>query len=74
MTWEVEFYHERGRALARYRVEAATPAAAIPLARMALVAEHPAGAPRRRLALFEQAQRIGGQDASGWVLYRIAAR
>jgi hypothetical protein len=22
--------------------------------------------------LFERAERIGGQDASGWVLYRIA--
>ena len=51
MRCEVEFYHERGRSLARYSVDAA-----------------------HRLSLFEQAQRIGGQDASGWVLHRIAAR
>lgn len=74
MMWEVEFYHERARSLARYRVEAATPAAAVPLARAALVAEHPGGTPRRPLSLFEQAQRIGGQDPSGWVLHRINTR
>jgi hypothetical protein len=74
MRCEVEFYHERRRALARYSVEAETPAAAVPLARAALVAEHPVGKPRRWLSLFEQAQRIGGQDSSGWVLHRIATR
>jgi hypothetical protein len=72
MMWEVEFYHERKRALARYRVEALTPAAAMPLARAALVAEHPVAAPPRRVSLFEQAQRVGGQDPSGWVLHRIS--
>jgi hypothetical protein len=71
---EIEFYHERRRALARYSVEATTPAAAVPLARAALVAEHPPGKPRRWLSLFEQAQRIEGQDPSGWVLHRIATR
>ena len=74
MKWEIEFYHERRRALARYSVEAATPAAAVPLARAALVLEHPAGKPRRWLSLFEQAQRIEGQDPSGWILYRVANR
>jgi len=74
VTCEVEFYHERGHALARYSVEAATPAAAVPLAWAALVAEHPAGKPRRWLSLFEQAQRIGGQDPNGWVLHRIVTR
>jgi hypothetical protein len=72
--WEIEFYHERRRALARYSVEAGTPAAAVPLARAALVAEHPPDKPRRRLSLFEQAQRIEGQDPSGWLLYRVANR
>ena len=71
---EIEFYHERRRALARYSIEAATPTAAVALARAALVAEHPAGTPRRWLSLFERAQRIGGQDPSGWVLHRIATR
>jgi hypothetical protein len=71
--FEIEFYHERGRALARYSIEAATPAAAVPLARAALAAAHPEGKPRRHgLSLFEQAQRIGGQDSSGWVLHRIS--
>jgi hypothetical protein len=72
--WEIEFYHERRRVLAHYSVEAATPTAAVPLARAALVAEYPAGKPRRWLSLFEQAQRIGGMDPGGWVLHRIAAR
>ena len=62
MTWEVEFYHGRRRALPRYNGLAVTPAAAMPLAPAALVAEHPAGPPRRQLSLFQQAQRIGGQD------------
>jgi hypothetical protein len=72
MMWEVEFYHERARSLARYSVQAATAATAVVQARAALVAEYPAGTPRRPLSLFEQAQRIGGQDPSGWVLHRIA--
>jgi hypothetical protein len=72
MKCAIEFYHERRRALARYIIEAPTPAAAVPLARAALLAEHPAGKPRRRLSLFQRAQRIGGQDSSGWVLHRIS--
>jgi hypothetical protein len=71
---EIEFYHERRRALARYSIEAATPAAAVALARAALAAEYPAGKPRRWLSLFERAQRIEGQDPSGWLLHRIATR
>ena len=74
MKCEIEFYHERRRALAHYSIEAATPAAAVVLARAALNAEHPAGKPRRWLSLFEQAQRIEGQDPSGWLLHRIATR
>jgi hypothetical protein len=36
-----------------------------------LLAQHPLAAPRGRAALFERAERIGGQDGS-WILYRIA--
>jgi hypothetical protein len=71
---EIEFYNERRCALARYSVEAATPIAAVALARAALVAEYPAGAPRRWLSLFEQTQRIEGQDPGGWLLHRVATR
>jgi hypothetical protein len=74
MTCEVEFYHERRRALARYSVEAPTPAAALPLAWAELRAAHPADTTRRPRSLFEQAQRVGGQDVSGWVLHRITTR
>ena len=74
MTCEIEFYHQRRGALARYSVEAATPAAALPLAWAELRAAHPAGPPRRPRSLFEQAQRISGQDVSGWVLHRITTR
>jgi hypothetical protein len=70
MRWEVEFYHEERRALARYGVEAVTPAEAVRLARAVLVAAHPAGKPRRWLSLFERAKRIGGLHADGWALYR----
>ena len=55
----------------RYGVEAATPAAAVLVGRTALVAEHPPSGPAGRGSLFEQARRVGGQDADGWVLYRI---
>lgn len=70
--WRMEFYSERQGILARYAVDALTPLAAVREGRKALLAEYPATPRRRRLSSFEQAQRIGGQDASGWVLYRIA--
>lgn len=73
MRWQLEFYHERSGILASYSVEAPLPGAALQLARAALLAEHPPGPARSRLSLFERAQRIGGQDASGWVPYRISA-
>ena len=72
MTWQVEFYHERRGLLRRYGVDAASPAAAIESAWKAVYAEHPPSRPRRVVSLFDRAQRTGGQDASGWVLYRIA--
>jgi hypothetical protein len=71
MKWLLQFYNERLGILARYDVEAALPAEAILLGWEAVRAEHPSTPRRRRLRLFEQAKRIGGQDASGWVLYRI---
>jgi hypothetical protein len=71
MTWRLEFYHERRRILAPYRVEARLPAEAVARGWTAVRAEHPTPARRGRPGLFEQAQRLGGQDASGWILYRI---
>lgn len=72
MTWELEFYRERRSTLARYQVEAQTPAAAQALGRELLLAEHPSTPTQRARSLFEQAQRLGGQNADGWILYRIA--
>jgi hypothetical protein len=72
MRWLMEFYHERRRILARYAVEAPLPDAAVLLGRSALLAEYPPTAqPKGWLSLFKQAQRIEGQDPSGWILYRI---
>jgi hypothetical protein len=71
MRWLMEFYNERQGILARYGIEAPSPAAAVLLGRNAVLAEHPSPSRRSRLSLFEQAERVGGQDASGWVLYRI---
>jgi hypothetical protein len=34
--------------------------------------QYPAVAARRRLSLFERAERVGGEDGSGWIIYRIA--
>jgi hypothetical protein len=71
MTWLVEFYHERRGILARYDIEAALPAEAVLLGRRAVLLEYPPTPPTSRLSLFERAERVGGQDVSGWVLYRI---
>jgi hypothetical protein len=72
MKWRLEFHSERARIVARYVVEAPTPIAALALGRSALHTEYPLSAARRRCSLWDQAQRIAGQDAGGWVLYRIA--
>jgi hypothetical protein len=69
--WRLEFYSECRQMLAHYTVEAPAPAAALELGRRALLTEYPPTT-RGTRRLFEQAQRIGGQDADGWVLYRIA--
>ena len=71
MRWLMEFYNGRRRILARYGIEAPLPAAALLLGRNAALAEYPATPRGNRLSLFERAERVGGQDASGWVLYRI---
>lgn len=67
----MEFYHERRRILARYAIEALLPGAAVSLGRRALLAEYPPIPTKGRPSLFEQAQRIEGQDPGGWILYRI---
>ena len=72
MTWSVQFYNEGRGLLARYRVEAALPPAAVVLARRALFAAYPrATAPRPLASLYQQAR--AGRDDGGWVLYRIAS-
>ena len=72
MKWLMEFYNERRGILARYGVEAPLPEAAERLGWNAVLAEYPSPQQKGRLSLFERAKRVGGQDASGWVLYRIA--
>jgi hypothetical protein len=70
--WRVEFYNERRGILARYGIEASSPEAAILAGRNAVREEHPSPpARRRRLSLFERAERAAGQDESGWILYRL---
>ena len=71
MRWRVEFYHERQGILARYGVDAPSPAAAVLVGRDAVLAEHPAARARGRPSLLQRAERAGGHDDSGWVLYRI---
>jgi hypothetical protein len=71
MRWLMEFYNERRGIVARCGREAPLPAAAALLGRRAVLAAYPSPPRKGRLSLFERAERIGGQDASGWVLYRI---
>ena len=71
MKWLMEFYNEKRGIFARYDIEAPLPGAAAALGLRAALAEYPSTPNKRQRRLFEQAQRIGGQDASGWVLHRI---
>jgi hypothetical protein len=71
MKWRMQFYNERRGILARYGIEAPLPAEAVRLGWTAVLAEHPSTPPRGRLSLFARAQRVEGQDASGWILYRL---
>jgi len=68
----MQFYNDKRGILARYGM-APLPAEAVGLGRKAVLAEHPSTPRRRRPSLFERAQRVGGQDASGWVLDRIVS-
>ena len=72
MKWRMQFYNERRGILAPYDIDAPLPAEAVRLGWKAVLAEHPPTSRKRRPSLFELAERIGGQDASGWILYRIA--
>jgi len=72
MWWMVDFYNERRASVARYRIEAPSAAAAVVSGRRALLAEHPPAPARGRPGLLERAERIGGQDGTGWIVYRIA--
>jgi hypothetical protein len=71
MKWRLEFYNEKRGILARYGIEAPLPEAALRLGLNAVLADHPPAPVRGRLSLFERAERVGGHDGSGWVLYRI---
>jgi len=71
MRWIMDFYNERRRLVARTTIEAPLPAAAVALGRNAIRVRYPAPRVRRTLSLFERAERAGGRDGSGWVLYRI---
>ena len=72
MRWRVDFYNARRGIVARYWVEALLPAAAVALGEKAVLAEYPpVRVRRRRLSLFERAERVAADDGSGWILYRI---
>jgi hypothetical protein len=72
MKWRVAFYNERRGILAHYGVDASSPGAAVLAGRNAALAQHPSPlVRRRRLSLFERAERAATQDDSGWVLYRF---
>lgn len=71
MKWLVDFYSQRRTIVARYAVDAPSPPAAVVAARQALFAAYPPRRAATRPTLFEQAERIGGQNESGWILYRI---
>jgi hypothetical protein len=72
VNWIVDFYNRRRALVVRYDVVAPSAATAVVLGRQALLAQHPPAPARGRPSLFERAERIGGEDGSGWILYRIA--
>jgi hypothetical protein len=71
MKWVIDFYNERRAIVARYDVDAPSAAAAVVSGRKAVFTEYPPARARGRASLFEQAERVGGQDGSGWIVYRI---
>jgi hypothetical protein len=60
LKWRIDFYHERRAILARYGLEATAPAEAVRLGWQAVLAEPRSLPRRRRLSLFERAERVGG--------------
>jgi hypothetical protein len=71
MRWLMQFYNERRGIWARYAIEAELPAAAARLGLTAVLAKYPSPPRKGPPSLFERAERLGGQDPSGWVLHRI---
>jgi hypothetical protein len=71
MKWVVDFYNQRRAIVARYEVDAMSAAAAVVLGRQAMLVQYPPAPARGRPSLFERAERIGGQDGTGWIVYRI---
>lgn len=68
----MEFYNESRAILARYGIEASSPAAAVLGGRRAMLADYPpVPRRRRRLRLWERAERLAIPDGTGWILYRI---
>jgi hypothetical protein len=72
MKWVVDFYNQRRAMVARYDVDAPSAASAVVVGRQAMLTQYPPAAARGRPSLFEQAEHIGGQDGTGWIVYRIA--
>lgn len=72
MKWILDFYNHRRALVARYDVDAPSAASAVVFGRQALHVQHSPAPPRGRPSLFQRAERIGGEDGTGWILYRIA--
>jgi hypothetical protein len=72
MKWVVDFYNHRRALVVRYDVDAPSAAAAVVSGRQAMLVQYPPAPSRGGPSLFERAERIGGQDGSGWIVYRIA--
>ncbi len=71
MKWVVDFYNQRRALVARYDVDAPSAASAVVSGRQAMLAEYPPARAPGPPSLFERAERVGGQDGSGWIVYRI---
>ena len=72
MKWVVDFYNRRRAIVARHEVDAPSAAAAVVRGRQTVLVQYPPSPARGRPSLFERAERIGGQDETGWIVYRIA--
>src|SRR5438046_2541221 len=67
----VDFHNQRRALVARYDVDAPSAASAVVSGRQAMLAEYPPARAPGPPSLFERAERVGGQDGSGWIVYRI---